>query len=607
VVEKNRSRNFIKLRLDHKEDLLDFSETNLLEVDATTSTPKEETKEEKWFEQLVEDYDYESPKRGQILEGQIIRIDEDAILVGVGLKRDAIIPGKDLNNVDDKILENLSPGDKIIVSVLRPPVGDQDLLVSLQKGIEYESWQKAEQYLETGEMLELEVVGHNRGGLLVTFESLRGFLPYSQVPELRRIRDRQRAEQIKREMVGTELPVKVIEVNRKRRRLIFSARAAQEERREKRLKELEVGQIIRGPVVNIVKFGVFVDLDGVDGLVHISKLDWQRVNHPSDLFKVGDEIEVKVIDVDVERERVSLDRKSLQPSPWDNFEQNHSPGETLEGRVTNVLDFGAFVELVEGVEGLVHVSEIGYSSTGRPQDVVRPGDRVLVRILDIDTDRERISLSMRQVPLERQIAWSLEHSEQESEEAAETQTTEASEAGQEAEAELEQAETAAEEEQPAEVEAEQKETVEAEVEAEPEEQAETEAEPVAQAETEPEAQAEAEAQDEAEPEAQAEAEPEAQVEVEAEAQAEAEPEAQVEAEAEAQAEAEPEAQVEAEAEAQAEAEPEVQAEAEAQAEAEPEEQAEAEAEAEPEAQAEAEPEVQAEEETEDSKEEKVEA
>jgi small subunit ribosomal protein S1 len=562
VVEKNRSRNFIKLRLDHKEDLLDFSETTLLEVDATTSTPKEETKEEQWFEQLVEDYDYESPKRGQILEGQIIRIDEDAILVGVGLKRDAIIPGKDLNNVDDKILENLSPGDKIIVSVLRPPVGDQDLLVSLQKGIEYESWQKAEQYLETGEMLELEVVGHNRGGLLVTFESLRGFLPYSQVPELRRIRDRQRAEKIKREMVGTELPVKVIEVNRKRRRLIFSARAAQEERREQRLKELEVGQIIHGPVVNIVKFGVFVDLDGVDGLVHISKLDWQRVNHPSDLFKVGDEIEVKVIDVDVERERVSLDRKSLQPSPWDNFEQNHSPGETLEGRVTNVLDFGAFVELEEGVEGLVHVSEIGYSSTGRPQDVVRPGDRVLVRILDIDTDRERISLSMRQVPLERQIAWSLEHSEQEgsqeSEEASETQTTEAIEAEQEAEAVLEQAETAADEEEPAEVEAEQEETVEAEVVAEPEVQVEAEAE------------------------AQVEAEPEAQVEAEAEAQAEAEPEAQVEAEAEAQAEAEPEAQVEAEVEAQAEAQ------------------------AEAEANTEAEPEVLTEEESENSKEEKVE-
>ena len=543
VLEKRTvCRNLIKLGLDHKEDLLDFSETTLLEVDATTSTPKEENKEENWFEQLVEDYDYESPKRGQILEGQIIRIDEDAILVGVGLKRDAIIPGKDLNNVDDEILENLSPGDNIIVSVLRPPVGDQDLLVSLQKGIEYESWQKAEQYLETGEMLELEVVGHNRGGLLVTFESLRGFLPYSQVPELRRIRDRQRAEVIKREMVGTELPVKVIEVNRKRRRLIFSARAAQEERREQRLKELEVGQIIHGPVVNIVKFGVFVDLDGVDGLVHISKLDWQRVNHPSDLFKVGDEIEVKVIDVDVERERVSLDRKSLQPSPWDNFEKNHSPGETLEGRVTNVLDFGAFVELIEGVEGLVHVSEIGYSSTGRPQDVVRPGDRVLVRILDIDTDRERISLSMRQVPLERQIAWSLEHSEQgeessgeesSSEEASEetealdkTEATQTSEAGQEATAEHEQTETEATDEEPAEVESKQEETVEA--------VAEPQAQPEAEAEVETEAQAEAET------EAQAEAETEAQAEVETEAQAEAETEAQAEAETEAQAEVEEE-------------------------------------------------------------------
>ena len=390
---------------------MNYSETALLEVTGTTQTTNESDKDPAWFNQFLEDYDYETPKKGQVLEGKILRIDEDALLVDVGMKRDAIVPNRDLNSLDDDVLDKLSVGDKILVYVLRPPVGDQDLLVSLNKGIEHENWDQAEACLEDGTTLDLEVVGHNRGGLLVNFESLRGFLPFSQVPELRRTRDPKRAEEIKRSMIGTQLTVKIIEVNRKRRRLIFSARAAQEERRNKRLEELEKDQIIHGPVVNIVKFGIFVDLDGVDGLVHISKLDWQRIDHPSDLFKVGDEVDVKVIDIDIERERVSLDRKSLLPSPWDTFEQQHQPGETIEGRITNVLDFGAFVEVADGVEGLVHVSEIGYSSSGNPRDVVKKDETVLVRILDIDTERERISLSMRQVPLERQIAWSLENSE----------------------------------------------------------------------------------------------------------------------------------------------------------------------------------------------------
>lgn len=390
---------------------MNYSETALLEATGTTQQANENENNPAWYDQFLEDYAYEMPQKGQVLEGKILRIDEDALLVDVGMKRDAIVPNRDLSNVDDDVLDNLSVGDEILVYVLRPPVGDQDLLVSLNKGIEHENWDQAETYLEDGTTLDLEVVGHNRGGLLVNFESLRGFLPYSQVPELRRTRDPKRAEEIKRSMIGTKLPVKIIEVNRKRRRLIFSARAAQDERRKQRLEGLEVDQIIHGPVVNIVKFGIFVDLDGVDGLVHISKLDWQRIDHPSDLFKVGDEVDVKVIEVDVERERVSLDRKSLLPSPWDTFEQNHQPGETIEGLVTNVLDFGAFVEVADGVEGLVHVSEIGYSSSGNPRDVVKKGEKVLVRILDIDTERERISLSMRQVPLERQIAWSLENSE----------------------------------------------------------------------------------------------------------------------------------------------------------------------------------------------------
>jgi small subunit ribosomal protein S1 len=389
-----------------------LTETAVHEVTATEQTPSERTPNETWFEQFLSDYDYESPKRGQLLEGEILRKDEDALLVDVGLKRDAIVPGRDFNEVRKEVLENLSIGDKILVYVLQPPSGDRDLLVSLSKGIEYEHWDHAERYLENETILPLQVIGKNKGGLLLEFESLRGFLPYSQIPKLRRVHDWKTAEEIKQQMIQTEIPVKVIEVDRKRRRLIFSALAAEREKRKQRLQELEVGQIIHGPIVNIVKFGVFVDLDGVDGLVHISKLDWTHVAHPSDLFEVGDEIDAKVTDINLEKERVSLNRKSLLPSPWDQFNESHREGETMEGRVTNVLDFGAFVELSEGVEGLVHVSEIGYSANGKPQEIVKKGDRVLVRILDIDPSKERISLSMRQVPLENQLAWSLNHSEQ---------------------------------------------------------------------------------------------------------------------------------------------------------------------------------------------------
>ena len=384
-------------------------ETQIMEIGL--STPTMNDKEEitpNWFEQAIDDYDYERPKRGQFVEGNILRIDDDAILVDIGVKRDAIVPSWDLNMLPKDFLAGLSTGSDVLVCIMRPPEGDQDLLVSLNKGLEYKSWEHAETYLENGLTFEVEIIGENRGGLLANFEGLRAFIPNSQVAELRR-RDSQRARQLKNELIGQKLLVKVIEVDRDRQRLILSALAAEDEQRKKRLEELEERQIILGTVSSTVKFGVFVDLGRIDGLVHISELDWQRVDRPSDLFKVGDEIQVQVIGIDVERERVSLSRKALLPSPWQQIEQQFKPGDVIEGEVKNVLDFGAFVEVADGIEGLVHVSEIGYSATGAPQDLVKPGEKILIRILDIDSDRERISLSMRRVPIEEQIAWMTEN------------------------------------------------------------------------------------------------------------------------------------------------------------------------------------------------------
>ncbi len=365
-----------------------------------------------WYEEYLDHYEFEQPKRGQILEGEILRINEDAIVVGIGQKRDAIVPVKDLNRIDREVLEKFSVGDQVLVSVIYIPGGDKDLLVSLSQGIEYESWKKAEEFLAEERLIELEVVGHNKGGLLVSFESLQGFVPASQVPEIRQIHDRQRAQRVKEEMVGRLLMLKVIEVERARRRLVFSALTALEAKRKQRLQELEIGQIFhKARVANVVKFGVFVDLEGVDGLVHLSELDWELVKHPSELFGVGDEIDVQILDVDVDKERVSLSRKALLPNPWMIFSEAHHPGETLTGSVIRVMDFGAFVELAPGIVGLVHASEIGYSAGGDPQQVVKAGEKVIVWILDIDAERERVSLSMRRVPKDIQIAWMSEEFE----------------------------------------------------------------------------------------------------------------------------------------------------------------------------------------------------
>jgi small subunit ribosomal protein S1 len=365
---------------------------------------------ENWYEQWLTEHDYASPRRGQVLEGEILRIDEDGLVVGVGMKRDAIVPSRDLSQLDESYVNSLSVGDRIIVTVMQTATGDRDLLVSLKQGMEHQDWNLAETYLKNGTISKLEVVGHNKGGMLVTFESLRGFVPASQIPELRRARDRQRAQLIKQNMVGTFLEVKTIEVERQRSRLVFSVHAAQEERRTQRLAELEKGQIVlQARVVSVVDFGVFVDLDGIDGLVHISELDWERVNRPSELFKPGDEIDVQVIKVDIENERVALSRKALLPNPWESLKEKYRPGDVISGLVTRVLDFGAFVELPEGIVGLVHASEVGYTATGKPQEVVKQGDSVLVRIIEIDAVKGRVSLSMRRVPRDVQIAWITEH------------------------------------------------------------------------------------------------------------------------------------------------------------------------------------------------------
>jgi small subunit ribosomal protein S1 len=361
------------------------------------------------FENLVDDYQYDRPKQGQIIDGKVIRIYDDMILVDIGAKRDAIIPKNDLSKLDSGFLENISAGDHVPVYVFSAGAGDDDLLVSLDKGLTQEDWDQAQKHLEDNSLVDLKVVGYNGGGLLVEFNRLEGFIPNSHLTAIPRGSSSQKKDDIKSNMIGTTLQAKLLEVDQKHGRLLFSERNAFQELRQRRLEELEKGRVLQGKVVNIVDFGAFIDLDGIDGLIHISELAWERVDHPSKLLSVGDQIEVEVMNVDIERERVSLTRKPLLPNPWEQLMEHHKIGDLVEGEVTNVRDFGAFVKVEEGVVGLVHVSEIGFTGSGHPKEVVKPGDKILARIIEIDPEKERLSLSMQRVTYEEQMTWMVEN------------------------------------------------------------------------------------------------------------------------------------------------------------------------------------------------------
>jgi small subunit ribosomal protein S1 len=397
------------------------------------------------FAELLDQYDYTLPQRGQILQGEVLRVEEDAIFMDVGAKRDAIVPHTDLDRLEDDLIQSLKKGAEIPVYVLKTPVGDEELLVSINKGLEQKDWDRAATLVDQDETLELEVVGYNKGGLLVRFGQLEGFVPNSHVPDLRYGGSQAQVESRKARQVGETLLVKVLEVNQQRRRLIFSAKAAHKEQRKRRLENLEVGSIVDGRVANIVNYGAFVDLGGgVSGLLHVSELAWHRVEHPSKVLSVGEELQVEIQEVDVERERVSLSRKAVLPNPWDTIEERYNIGDLIAGTVTNVEDFGAFVEVQSGVVGLVHVSEIEIFGPATVHDIIRPGDEVLVRIIDIDPYEERLSLSLRRVSSEEQIEWMRQHAEDEGEE-AEAQAEESTETEATAEAETIAEETEVEE------------------------------------------------------------------------------------------------------------------------------------------------------------------
>ncbi len=360
-----------------------------------------------WF---TESYDYERPRRGQIRTGVILSIEEQGVIVDVGLKRDGFVPQRDVERLGAEAVSQLKPGQEVSTRIVRPEDRDGNLVLSLYQALSAQDWSKAKDLLESGAIWQGQVITSNKGGLVVKFGRLQGFVPGSHLwaPGSRRLPPHKRIEMFQ-EYVGQTLDLKVIEVNRERRRLILSERLARrqlrEQHKERLLSELVEGQVCKGTVCRLCDFGAFVDLGGADGLVHLSELSWQHVDHPRELLQVGQEVETFVLSLDHDRGRIGLSLKRLQPNPWDVIDETFAEGQLVSGVVTNVLDFGAFVELKVGVEGLVHVSELADPPPEDPRTFVQQGEELVLRILRIEPSRRRIGLSLKRVTEQERGEW----------------------------------------------------------------------------------------------------------------------------------------------------------------------------------------------------------
>jgi small subunit ribosomal protein S1 len=348
------------------------------------------------FSALIEEsYDYVRPKRGEFREAVILSVRKNEIFVDLGFKRDGVIPRQDLDKLDQKYRESLQAGVQVPVCVTEVLDRGDGITVSLKQGLEEWDWKEAREMLESGEMSDAEVVDINQGGVLVAFGHLRGFVPNSHLTSIRQGLSRDRLEEAKSKLIGQTLSLTVIEANRQNHRFVLSERAAGRHKRQRLLEGMEEGDVRDGVVSNVVNFGVFVDLGGVDGLIHISELDWRHIDHPGDVLKVGEEMKVQVLSVDKERERIALSRKRLLPDPWPVVTESLETDQIIEGTVTKVVEFGAFVDIGEGVEGLLHKSEMpGGDGTCAE---LKPNGKIQVRVLEIDPRQRRIALSLKDV------------------------------------------------------------------------------------------------------------------------------------------------------------------------------------------------------------------
>ena len=331
-------------------------------------------------------------EEGTMVSGHVVRIDNDEVLVDIGFKSEGVIPSRELSIRNDAHPGDVVALDEEVEALVLQKEDKEGRLILSKKRAQYErAWGNVEQIKAAGGVVSGTVIEVVKGGLIVDI-GLRGFLPASLV-DLRRVRDLQ-------PYVGTSVEAKIIELDKNRNNVVLSRRAwleeAQKEQREEFLDNLKPGEVRRGVVSSVVPFGAFIDLGGMDGLVHVSELSWRHVDHPSSVVSVGDEVEVQVLEVDPGRERISLSLKATQQDPWQEFAATHRVGELVYGRVTKLVPFGAFVQVGESIEGLTHISEMSAHHVEVPEQVVTPGEELWVKIIDIDLQRRRISLSIKQ-------------------------------------------------------------------------------------------------------------------------------------------------------------------------------------------------------------------
>ena len=354
------------------------------------------------FEQYLEkDLAMEQPDRGDLRRGHVVEIRPSELVVDIGSKRDGIVPQSDLARLDPEFVKNLKEGQEIDVVVSRQTEDDGIFHLSIADALQQRDWIIAQDLMDNGQTTVHKVVGYNKGGLTVEFNRLRGFVPASHILDMpRNMAEDQRQAEFERR-IGEEMRLKVIEVDRKRRRLVMSQMLAEREyragRKDELFRTLQVGDVLTGEVRSLRPFGAFVDLGGADGLLHVSEIGWTAITHPREALEVGQKIEVQVIRLDPESQRIGLSRKRMLANPWESVEQRYTVGAVLSATITRLVEFGAFAKLEPSVEGLIHISELADITVAEPLKTVRPGDKVMVKVLRVDSKRQRIGLSRRQV------------------------------------------------------------------------------------------------------------------------------------------------------------------------------------------------------------------
>jgi small subunit ribosomal protein S1 len=373
----------------------------------TTQLSGEQQSENKEYKNMAsllkeEGLGLELPEAGEIKTGTIASISPGQIMVGIGAKSEGIISGQEFELIPPDVFASMEVGQEVSVYVITPEDQNGNLILSYIRAVESEAWEEAQRMMTDEETFTGKVVGFNRGGLIVAFRELQGFLPASLLAFSRRSDiSGDTAEQRFNELMGEELSLRVIEVDQERRRLIFSEKAAVHETRDtvrdKIIEKLNVGDVRKGKVTSLADFGAFVNINGADGLVHVSEISWDKVRHPGDVLKVGQEVEVKIISIDEEKRHIGLSIRLLKEDPWQDQIGDIRVGQLVEAKITRLTKFGAFAMLDSGIEGLIHISEISDEHIAHPKELLHEGDEITLRVIKVEPESHRVGLSLRRV------------------------------------------------------------------------------------------------------------------------------------------------------------------------------------------------------------------